>query len=121
MYENSIQNRCKIDARKSDAKSMKNDAKMEPKWEPKSDQKLKISEKKGIKKLMQKFDAKKKSNPNISADFGGFWIDFWGVAGGRGEDFIAYISRHLHHLTRATPEGCGGCGGSKNNAKSKQK
>ena len=40
--------------------------------------------------------------------FGRFWIDVLGRPGGRGEDFIADISRHLHHLTRATPEGCGG-------------
>ena len=40
---------------------MKNDAKKHPKWEPKSDQKLKMSEKKGIKKLMLTFDAKKKT------------------------------------------------------------
>ena len=33
---NSIQNQCKIDARKSYAKSMENDAKMDPKWMPKS-------------------------------------------------------------------------------------
>ena len=64
---------------------MKNDAKKHPKWEPKSDQKLKISGKKDIKKMMQKFDAKKKLNPRISADFRGFWFDFWGVAGGRGD------------------------------------
>ena len=37
MQEKSIQNRCKIDARKSDAKNKKNDAKMHPKWEPKAD------------------------------------------------------------------------------------
>ena len=84
MQEKSIEKRCKVDARKSDAKSMKNDAKKHPKWEPKSDQKLKISEKKGIKKLMRKFDAKKILNPQISADFGGFGSDFWGVAGGKG-------------------------------------
>ena len=61
MHENSIQNRCKIDARKSDAKSMENDTKMHPKWEPKSDQKVKILEKKGIKKLVQKFKAERKT------------------------------------------------------------
>ena len=84
MHEKSIQNRCKIDARKSDAKSMKNDAKMEPKWEPKSDQNLKISAKKGIKKLMQKFDAKKCWKEENFRDFCGFWRNFWAVAGGKG-------------------------------------
>ena len=72
MQEKSIENRCKNDARKSDAKSMKNDAKKHPKWEPKSDQKLKISAKKRIKKKNRNLMPKKKSNPNISADFGGF-------------------------------------------------
>ena len=85
MHEKSIQNRCKIDARKSDAKSMKNDAKMEPKWEPKSDQNLKISAKKGIKKLMQKFDAKKKKQSQIFlwilADFGSIFEAWRGVGG----------------------------------------
>ena len=36
MHQKSIQNRCKIDARKRHAKSMENDAKMLPKWKPKS-------------------------------------------------------------------------------------
>ena len=72
MQEKSIENRCKIDARKSDAKSMKNDAKKDPKWEPKSDQNLKISTKKGIKKLMQKFDAKKCLTQTDFRDFCGF-------------------------------------------------
>ena len=37
-----MQNRYKIDARKSRAKSMANYAKMDPKWRPKSFEKLKI-------------------------------------------------------------------------------
>ena len=84
MYEKSIQNRYKIDARKSDAKSMKNDAKKDPKWKPKSNQNLKISAKKGIKKLMQKFDAKKKRKhifPRILADFDSIFGAWRGVGG----------------------------------------
>ena len=45
MHEKSIPNRCKIDARKSDAKSMENNAKMHPKWEPKFIQNLKNTKK----------------------------------------------------------------------------
>jgi len=61
--------------------------------------------KKGIKKQMRKFDAKKKTKPNISADFRGFWVDVLGVAGGRGEDFIADISRHLPSFDTRDPGG----------------
>ena len=39
-----MKNRCKIDARKSDAKMMKNRAKTEAKWEPKSVQNREKSE-----------------------------------------------------------------------------
>ena len=59
--QESIENRCKIDAIKRHAKSMENYAKMDPKWEPKSIQNLKNTGKNGIRKLMPKFDAKKKS------------------------------------------------------------
>ena len=45
MNENSIHNRCKIDARKSYAKSMENYAKMEAKWRPRSLENPKICEK----------------------------------------------------------------------------
>ena len=45
MNEKSIQNTYKIDARKSCAKSMENDAKMEPKWKPKSFENRKVCEK----------------------------------------------------------------------------
>ena len=44
---------------------MENDTKMHPKWEPKSIKNLKNTGKNGIRKLMPKFDAKKKSK----------WID----------------------------------------------
>ena len=50
MHENSIQNRCKIDARKSYAKSMENDAKIEAKWRPRSLENPKICEK-GMAKI----------------------------------------------------------------------
>ena len=43
--EKSIQKTYKIDARKSYAKSMENDAKMEAKWRPRSLENLKICEK----------------------------------------------------------------------------
>ena len=87
MQEKSIEKRCKVDARKSDAKSMKNDAKKHPKWEPKSDQKLKMSEKKVSKNWCGKLMPERCWKDRISADFRGFGFDFWGVAGGRGEDF----------------------------------
>ena len=45
IHEKSIQNAYKIDARKSYAKSMENDAKMETKWRPRSLENLKICEK----------------------------------------------------------------------------
>ena len=45
MHEKSIQKTYKIDARKSYAKSMENDAKTEPKWRPESLENLKIDEK----------------------------------------------------------------------------
>ena len=45
MYEQSIENHHKINARKRHAKSMENDAKMEAKWRPKSHENLKICEK----------------------------------------------------------------------------
>ena len=40
-HEKSVQNLCKIDARKRHAKSMENDTKMHPTWEPKSFKNLK--------------------------------------------------------------------------------
>ena len=52
MYENSIQNQCKIDARKSYAKSMKNDANIEANG---GQDRLKIQ--KYAKKGMAKIDA----------------------------------------------------------------
>ena len=45
IHEKSIQKTYKIDARKSYAKSMENDAKMEAKWMPRSLENLKICEK----------------------------------------------------------------------------
>ena len=45
IHEKSIQKTYKIDARKSYAKSMENDAKMEPKWRPRSLENQKICEK----------------------------------------------------------------------------
>ena len=45
IHEKSIQKAYKIDARKSDAKSMENYAKMEAKWKPRSLENLKICEK----------------------------------------------------------------------------
>ena len=45
IHEKSIQKTYKIDARKSYAKSMENDAKMEAKWRPRSLENLKICEK----------------------------------------------------------------------------
>ena len=45
IHEKSIQKTYKIDARKSYAKSMENDAKMEVKWRPRSLENLKICEK----------------------------------------------------------------------------
>ena len=45
IHEKSIQKTYKIDARKSYAKSMENDAKMEAKWRPISLENLKICEK----------------------------------------------------------------------------
>ena len=77
-YQQSIQNRCKIDARKMHAKSMVND---HPTWELKSIQNLKNIGKNGIRKLMPKFDAKK-CIFSPAADFHRFWIDFFGGAGG---------------------------------------
>ena len=61
IYEKSIKNQCKIEARKSDATMMENGTKMEPKWEPKSIQNHKKLEdwKKGIQKSMPKNDAEK--------------------------------------------------------------
>ena len=58
-HEKTLQNRCKIYARKRHAKSMENDAKMHQKWEPKSIQNLKNAGNNGIRKLMPKFYAKK--------------------------------------------------------------
>ena len=51
MYEKSIQTTYKFHVRKSVAKSMENDAKMEPKWRPRSLENLKI-----YKKRMAKID-----------------------------------------------------------------
>ena len=48
MNEKSIQNTYKIDARKSCAKSMETDAKMEPKWRPRSVENLKILKQKHV-------------------------------------------------------------------------
>ena len=84
MHQQSIQNLCKIDARKRHAKSMENDAKMHPKWEPKSIQNLKNTGKNGIRKLMPKFDAKKNQNVSRAPDFNRFWIDFSAGPGGKG-------------------------------------
>ena len=49
IHEKSIQKTYKIDARKSYAKSMENDAKMEAKWRPRSLENLKICEKRHAK------------------------------------------------------------------------
>ena len=54
-HEKSVQNLCKIDARKRHAKSMDNYAKMHPKWEPRSIQNLKNTGKNCIRKCMQNF------------------------------------------------------------------
>ena len=51
MYEKSMQTTYKFHVRKSVAKSMENDAKMEPKWRPRSPENLKI-----YKKRMAKID-----------------------------------------------------------------
>ena len=69
MHEKSIQNRCKIDARKSDAKSMENDAKMEAEWSPTSLENLKICEQNACQKLMLKFGAEKKANADFEITF----------------------------------------------------
>ena len=50
MHQKSIQNLCKIDARKRHAKSMENDTKMHPKWEPKSIKNRKSDGKRHAKK-----------------------------------------------------------------------
>ena len=53
---------------------MEHYTKMLSKWEPKSVQNLKNTGSNGIRKLMPKFDAKKKSNAGMFRDFGaGFW------------------------------------------------
>ena len=52
-HEKTLQNRCKIYARKRYAKSMENDAKREPKWEPKSVKKRKNAGKKACRKWCQ--------------------------------------------------------------------
>ena len=49
-HEKTLQNRCKIYARKSHAKSMENYAKREPKWEQKSVKKHKDAGKKACQK-----------------------------------------------------------------------
>ena len=48
-HEQSIKNRCKIDAGKRYAKMTKNDAKMEPKWMAKSPKKAKNAGKRHAK------------------------------------------------------------------------
>ena len=48
MHEKSIQNRCKIDARKSYAKSMEDCTKIEAKWRPRSLKNPKICEKRHV-------------------------------------------------------------------------
>ena len=80
-HQKSIKNRCKIDAGKRHAKSMKNDAKMHPKWEPKSIPNLKNTGINGIRKLMPKFEAKKNQNVSRAPDFHRFWIDLLAVPG----------------------------------------
>ena len=49
-----MKNQCKIDARKSDAKIMENQAKMEPEWEPTSMNNQKKGDRKSMRKLMRK-------------------------------------------------------------------
>ena len=90
-HEKSVQNLCKIDARKRHAKSIENYTKMHPKWEPKSMKNLKNTEKNGIRKLMPKFDAKKNQNmpkkiktfrqPHFFIDFGSIFWPCQGVGG----------------------------------------
>jgi len=60
-YQKSIQNRCKIDARKRHAKSVENDDKREPKWEPKSIKNRKSDGKKTCQKTTSKFEAEQNS------------------------------------------------------------
>ena len=104
IQEKSIQNRCKIDTRKSDAKSMENDAKMHPKWRPKSDQNLNKAGKNGIRKLMPKFDAKQKSQnvspTSILIDFGSI---FWPCRGVRGAEDTWKYRIDSNSLTRSPP------------------
>ena len=52
-------NPCRIDARKSNAKNMENDANMAPKWRSKSIKKHEKQYKKTSRKMMQKLSAKK--------------------------------------------------------------
>ena len=58
IQEKSIKNRCKINARTSDAKNIENDTIIHSKWEPKSIPNLKNTGKNDIRKLMPKFDVK---------------------------------------------------------------
>ena len=57
-YQKSIQNLCKIDARKRHAKCMEHDAKMHPKWEPKSIKNKKSDGKNACQKKTAKSEAK---------------------------------------------------------------
>ena len=94
--EKSMQNRCK----KKVCKSMEHYANMHPKWEPKSIQNLNNTRKNGIRKLMPKFDAKKKSNPEIFPDFGSI---FWPCRGVRGAEDTWKYRIDSNSLTRSLP------------------
>ena len=86
MHEKSIQNRCKIDARKSDAKSMENDTKMHPKWEPKSIQNLKNTRKKRYPKIDTEIWCQKNDFFRLPQIFADFECVFWPCRGVRGAE-----------------------------------
>ena len=58
---------------------MENDAKMHPKWEPKSIKNLKNTGKNGIRKLMPKFDAKKKSKRFANRTFSSISVAYGNI------------------------------------------
>ena len=60
------------------------------------------------KKKMQEIEAenwcqKDAGRKGILKVFGGFWVDVLGGPGGRGEDFIAYISADIYIIWHARP------------------
>ena len=102
-YQKSIQTPCKIDARKSHAKSMKNDAKMHPKWEPKTIQNSKNTGKTASENWCRNLMPKKNQNVSPTALFHRFWIEFLAVPGGRGAVDTWKYRIDSNNLTRSLP------------------